>query len=135
MSTIWSTCYSYLDEEVGFRFSLTYAAILAAPRWLDDAPFPPLSPRRAIANAKDVVQAMLAPHLGDFEPDFSACALKYGDSESGALWYYDVEWYVPAMDPAADRSTFSVPVLFDGSTPSPLQFAWADRFAVYRRTD
>jgi len=120
--------YSYWNEYVGFRFSLSAEALLKLPRWAARDAFPPLSPRAAIANAETVVKGLLK-EAGSFDPKFSRCSLRQLDEEA---WYYEVCWFVPDHeDAAADWSEFSVPVLFDGSTPKPHRFNYVDRFEIY----
>ena len=123
--------FSYWNEYFGFKFSISGAVIGAAPQWLAHEDFPPLSPRLAIANSRSVVQQLLQA-VGPFEPRFSACALRSSTRQEGSWWYYVVSWFVPDLeDPAADWSEFSVPVVFDGSTPEPAKFRYEDRFDAY----
>jgi len=123
--------YSYHGEQFGYQFSLPADLERKLPQWSKSEAFPPLSPRVAIANARIVVQRLLFSELSTFEPNFSSCALKTTSEYEGCLWYYVVSWFVPDADIELDWGEFSVPVLFDGTTPEPLRFRYEDRFSIY----
>jgi hypothetical protein len=123
--------YSYHCERFGYQFSLPIDLERKLPQWLASEAFPPLSPRIAIANSRLVVRRILRPELSTFEPNLSSCALKTTSEYEGGLWYYLISWFVPDVDLELDWSEFSVPVLFDGTTPEPLRFRYEDRFSIY----
>lgn len=127
--------YSYWGEYFGYKFSLPQEAMLSLPQWSEREAFPPLPPRLAIANAKAVVQDLLE-EVRPFNPGFHACSLQRRSEYEGGSWYYVVSWFVPDLeDSAVDWSEFSVPVLFDGSTPKPVKFKYDERLDVYRSSD
>lgn len=127
------TLYAYFDNTFAYKFSLRQDVITALPAWRDNKEFPPLSPRAAIAGARTAVRKILAPELGDFEPNLSSCALAIASKFEGTWWYYRVDWFVPSQDVGADWAQFSVPVLFDGSTPEPEKFPYEERFDMYQQ--
>lgn len=125
--------YAYWSEYCGYQFSISPESFSALPIWSQDEAHPPLSPRLAIANSQLVVNRLLRD-VQPFDPKFSACSLKTRNEYGKDWWYYVVSWFVPEQDLAADWSEFSVPVLFDGSTPEPKKFRYEDRVEVYRRS-
>ena len=126
--------YAYWNEYFGYKFSISEEALKACPSWRNEEEFPPLSPKVAIGNSRPIVKRLLQ-EVNPFEPRLSACSLQCTTEREVGWWYYLVTWFVPDLeDVAADWSQFSVPVLFDGSTPEPVKFRYEDRFYVYRTT-
>lgn len=127
--------YAYWNEYFGYKFTISDEDASTLPKWSKQEKFPPLSPRVAIENSKIAIQRILQ-EIEPFEPKFSSCALTIGGHDDGEWWYYLVSWYVPDLaDTASDWSEFSIPVLFDGSTPDPIKFKFEDRFDIYRSSN
>ena len=134
-STALSTYFAYWNEDFGYKFTISAEDFRASPTWLESQAFPPLSPRIAIANSRLAVQSILQ-EIQPFEPDFSACTLILGGWDERECWDYLVSWRVPFLDgEPGRRSEISIPVLFNGETPNPLKFKYADRFKVYKLPD
>ncbi len=127
--------YSYWNEYFGYAFNASKEELAKKPQWAKHEAFPPLSPRIAIANAKGAVQRTLT-EVQPFDPTFRACSLQVRSEYEGGWWYYVVSFFVPDLeDVGSDWSEFSVPVLFDGTTPEPAKFKYEERFDVYREAN
>jgi len=123
--------YTNWNEHFGYKFSID-PTLASVPQWSKYEAFPPLSPRIAIANSRLFVQRLLT-EVQPFDPLFSSVCLTSQSEHEVGWWYYVVKWFVPDLeDIAIDWSEFSVPVLFDGTTPVPTKFKYEDRSAVYR---
>lgn len=100
------------DPETFYNTTLTIPRLLATPEWEADQENPPISARKAILAASEIVQ-QLAPY--GKEAKLARPSLKL--RESSGRWFWVV--YFSPNDWRAFRSTFPVVVLMDGTALKP----------------
>ncbi|QEG21688.1 hypothetical protein [Mariniblastus fucicola] len=93
--------------------TLKISRLVATPNWTDSDEHPPLSPRKALAAARKVIDE-LEPYGKDAQ--LNSPTLKLRDDSSGH-WFWVV--YFSPNDFRRFQSTFPVVVLMDGSTVQP----------------
>ncbi|WP_417349937.1 hypothetical protein [Ferrimonas sp.] len=121
--------YSYYFETLLFKFSFGPEQGADTPAWAEEAPFPPLAPRAAIAASSEALAEMLADYPCA-EPSFDACALKR--SGPNGWWYYHVSWMVwPPECDGGDRSEIHLPVMLNGQVPPYQVFDFENRFEAW----
>lgn len=119
--------YSYYFETLLFKFSFGPELGADKPAWSEEEPFPPLSPREAIAASREALVRMLSDYPCA-EPAFNACALQRSGPEG--WWYYDVSWMVWPPE-GGDRSLINLPVMLNGQVPPYQAFDFANRFEAW----
>lgn len=122
--------YSYYSDELAFQFCLDTEQGADTPIWEQEADYPPLSPRKAIQVAQEVLHHMLR----DFpyaNPEFHSVALVKVPGAEKDWWYYEVSWSVWPSDSASDRSSIELPVLMSGRCPQYKACHYDDYFETF----
>ena len=102
-------------ERVSYNFQLTKTALQKAPVWSPEAPFPPLSPRKAQEIATAQLQKLLPGQHRWMH--ISQITLEVLDD---SYWIYLVTFdYVPPTPYSGPARLFTIPVYLDGSIITP----------------
>jgi len=110
---------SYIDDQ-RFEFSISPSALSASPSWSDSEPFPPLSPRTAIAAAWEQLKV-----LGKNPEGWRMNNVSLVPIGPEGKWLYLVELEEPPPRPDGGiHTSMRIVVLMDGKTVSPSVTPW-----------